>query len=294
MYELIQAGEKTFYIDCPAKIGIYRLNEEEVCLIDSGNDKDAGKKALRILEGKGWKLNMILNTHFHADHIGGNQYLQQKTDCTIYGWGSDRVFTECPLLEPAFLFGAYPPKELQHKALMAKESHVTQLREEDLPQGLSLIPLPGHSDGQFGIRTDDDVIFLADCLVGENILQKYRISYIFDVRRYLDTLEKVKTLSAELFIPAHGKVCSDIVPLAEANIRNTLEVMEDIFSLCREKISFDDCMAAVFAKYDLPFDMVQHALNSCTVKSMLAYLHEEGRVDIVTEDNHLYWQARYG
>lgn len=76
MYELIQAGERTYYIECPAKMGLFNINDEEVCLIDSGNDKDAAKKALRIIEGQGWKLKMVINTHFHADHIGGNQLLQ--------------------------------------------------------------------------------------------------------------------------------------------------------------------------------------------------------------------------
>ena len=61
MYELIQAGEKTYYINCPAKMGLYRLNDSEVCLIDSGNDKDAGKKVLKILEAGGWKLKMVIN-----------------------------------------------------------------------------------------------------------------------------------------------------------------------------------------------------------------------------------------
>ena len=45
MYELIQAGERTYYIECPAKMGLFNINDEEVCLIDSGNDKDAAKKA---------------------------------------------------------------------------------------------------------------------------------------------------------------------------------------------------------------------------------------------------------
>ena len=53
-------------IECPAKMGLYRINESEVCLIDSGNDKDSGKKALKAIEGQGWKLSMIINTHFHA------------------------------------------------------------------------------------------------------------------------------------------------------------------------------------------------------------------------------------
>ena len=44
MYELIQVSEHTYYIQSPAKIGLVRLNDREVCLIDSGNDKDAGRK----------------------------------------------------------------------------------------------------------------------------------------------------------------------------------------------------------------------------------------------------------
>ena len=41
MYELVQVGEKSYYIQSPAKIGIYRPSDTEVYLIDSGSDKDA-------------------------------------------------------------------------------------------------------------------------------------------------------------------------------------------------------------------------------------------------------------
>ena len=70
MYELVQISENCFYIQSPAKIGVVKLSEGEVCLIDSGNDKEAGKKALRILEQNGWTLKAIYNTHSNADHIG--------------------------------------------------------------------------------------------------------------------------------------------------------------------------------------------------------------------------------
>lgn len=53
MYELIQLTEHDYYIDCPAKIGLVRIDEDNVVLIDSGNDKDAGKKVFRILEANG-------------------------------------------------------------------------------------------------------------------------------------------------------------------------------------------------------------------------------------------------
>ena len=290
MYELTQVGERTYYIECPAKMGLYRINDEEVCLIDSGNDKDAGKKALKVIEGQGWKLSMIINTHFHADHIGGNQLLQQRTGCKICGMGSDLAFTAHPILEPALLFGAYPPKVLRGKTFMAKESDVAELTDAVLPEGLSLIMLPGHSDGQFGIRTCDDVVFLADCLMGENILNKYRISFIYNVRTYLETLDMVKTIKAKCFVPAHAEATEDIVPLADANIRNTLAIMDDLLSMCREPKPFEDIMAEVFALYDLPLDPGQYFLNGATIKAMLSYLSDEEKLLMEAADNRIWWR----
>ena len=87
MYELIQVGEKSYYIQCPAKIGIYQATDSGVYLIDSGNDKDAGKKVRRILEDKGWHLKGIINTHYHADNIGVNNYLQNLNVCPVFAGG---------------------------------------------------------------------------------------------------------------------------------------------------------------------------------------------------------------
>ena len=41
MYELIRVSDRCYYIDSPAKVGVLELGEGQVCLIDSGNDKDA-------------------------------------------------------------------------------------------------------------------------------------------------------------------------------------------------------------------------------------------------------------
>ena len=122
MFELHQITQSAYYIESPAKIGLIRLNETDVCLIDSGNDKDAGRKVRQILDANGWKLKAIYNTHSNADHIGGNKYLQTQTGCDIFAPGMERDFTVHPLLEPSFLYGGFPPKDLRHKFLMAQES----------------------------------------------------------------------------------------------------------------------------------------------------------------------------
>ena len=104
MYELIQISEQSYYIQSPAKIGLVKLNDTEVCLIDSGNDKDAGRRVRKILDTNGWTLKAIYNTHSNADHIGGNKYLQAQTGCRVYAPGIECDFTRNPILEPAFLY----------------------------------------------------------------------------------------------------------------------------------------------------------------------------------------------
>ena len=59
MYELIQVGPRSYYIQSPAKIGLVRLDDREVCLIDSGSDKEAGRKVRQVLDANGWHLTAI-------------------------------------------------------------------------------------------------------------------------------------------------------------------------------------------------------------------------------------------
>jgi len=40
---------------------------------------------LRELDDLGWELDMILNTHWHPDHAGGNADIKAMTGCTIVG-----------------------------------------------------------------------------------------------------------------------------------------------------------------------------------------------------------------
>ena len=62
MYELIPITPHCSYIQSPAKIGLVEVGEGEVCLIDSGNDKDAGRRVRKVLDANGWKLRAIYNT----------------------------------------------------------------------------------------------------------------------------------------------------------------------------------------------------------------------------------------
>lgn len=288
MYELNKVGEKTYYIESPAKIGIYLLDDENVCLIDSGNDKDAGRRISKILEENNWNLKCIINTHSNADHIGGNEYLQRKYNCEIFTTDVEAAFTRNPILEPSFLYGGFPNKLIKNKFLLAKTSNAQEISENNLPEGLEYFELPGHFFQMIGIKTSDDVYFLADCLSGENIINKYHVSFIYDVKSYVETLEKLKNLNGKMYVPAHAEATSDLTNLIEVNINKVNEIKNNIISLCN-KTNFEEILREVFTMYNLKMDFNQYVLVGSTVKSYLSYLLEQGLVEVVFEDNKLLW-----
>ena len=244
MYNLNKVGERTYYIDSPTNIGIYKLNESDICLIDSGNDKEAGRKINKILKENNFNLKYIISTHSNADHIGGNEFLQKRTDCKIISTEIENLFIKYPILEPSFLYGGYPIKSIRNKFLMAKESNPTDTIE-NLPKGLEYIKLGGHFFDMIGIKTSDNVYFLADCVFGENIIKKYHISFIYNVDEFLKTLDFVENLEGNLFIPSHAPICEDIKPLVKINRDKVHEIIKTIFTCCKSSISLSESPIAI-------------------------------------------------
>lgn len=291
MYELVKLTEKSYYINCPAKIGLYKISDSEVVLIDSGNDKEAAKKILRVLEAENWTLKAVYNTHSNADHIGGNLWLQKKTGCDIYAMPIERIFTEYPILETSFLFGGYPHKALRNKFLMAQASTCLELKAENLPPGLEIIALPGHFFEMVGFKTDDGICFLGDSIFGELIIEKYHLTFIYDVAKYLETLEMIKTIEADTFVPSHAEASTDISRLADLNIAKVREIQEKIYDMCKVGLCFEDVLKGIFDFYELTLDMNQYVLVGSTIRSFLSYLTDRGDMTYSVIDNKLIWQS---
>ncbi len=291
MFELNQVGERSYYINCPAKIGIYKPNDTDVYLIDSGNDKDAGRKVRKILSENGWNLKGIINTHSNADHIGGNKYLQQQTGCKIFADGIEAAFTRYPLLEPSFLYGGYPCKDLRHKFLLASESDVSEITDPDFPRELEVIPLHGHFFDMIGIRTPDDVVFLADCISSESTLDKYQITFIYDIAEYLNTLDKVESMEAAMFVPAHSDVTSNIAGIVQLNRSKVFDISNNIQSILKTPMCFEQLLKQLFNEYGLVMNFEQYVLIGSTVRSYLAWLKDNEKIKAVFTDNLLLWSS---
>ncbi len=54
-------------------------------------DPAVAEPVLDALAHLGWQLTHIINTHHHADHVGGNEVLIRETGCTVVGPRADRA-----------------------------------------------------------------------------------------------------------------------------------------------------------------------------------------------------------
>lgn len=286
--ELIKVTDNTYYIKNPTNIGIYKDNNQ-VYLIDSGNDKEAGKKILKIINEQGWIVKGIINTHSNADHIGGNHLIENRTNCSIYTSPIERCFTENPILEPSFLYGGYPLKDLRNKFLQAENSHtlpISNIKE------LEYFPLKGHFFDMIGLKTKDNVYFLGDALFSEETINKYHIFFIYNVKEYLNTLEYLSTLKGKLFIASHIEPTNDITELININRNKINEIATKIYNLCEKPLTFEELLQSLFNEYNLTLNINQYVLVGSTIKSYLSYLYDLNKLTYTFIDNKMYWQQK--
>jgi glyoxylase-like metal-dependent hydrolase (beta-lactamase superfamily II) len=288
MFDLVHAAGNTYYIENPARVGIYVIGKE-AWLIDGGFAPDAGERILEIILKQGWVLKGIVATHAHPDHIGGCRYLQSKTECGIFAHGVEVALTQFPVLHPSFTYGGRPYRTLRGKSNMAEPSSVQEM-EGAIPSELEIIPLRGHSFDMVGIRTPDDVVFLADALCAENVLERYGITFVYDVGAYLNTLDSLFEMKAALFVPAHVPPTADIRKLTQLNKKSVFSVADTIADWCVPLTTNEVLLKKVFKQYRRSINFDQYGLVGSTVRSYLAWLKDTGRVETEFRDDVLYWK----
>ncbi len=167
---------------------------------------------------------------------------------------------------------------------------MTDFSDESFPEEIEIIPLPGHFFDMVGFRMPDGVVFLADCVSSRETLDKYAVSFIYDVDAYLKTLDRVEKMEAAIFVPAHAKASADVRELIRCNRDKVHEVAERILSICREPVCFERILQEVFTGYGLTMNFEQYVLVGSTVRSYLSWMKDTGKLSAEFCDNMLLWK----
>ena len=119
----------------------FLIRDEATGMVAAVDTPDA-EAILAEIEASGWgRLDLILNTHWHPDHTGGNERLKAETGCEIVG-----------------------PEEVRRAAPLDRvvvDGDVVRLGETAFEAVLS----PGHTLGHLVYRSvDDDLAFVGDVI----------------------------------------------------------------------------------------------------------------------------------
>ncbi|MBQ9908577.1 MAG: MBL fold metallo-hydrolase [Treponema sp.] len=160
--QLIKLTDHISYLRMPTNLGFICFEgdggEKSIYIVDSGNDETNGARILDFISENfaGYQLKVILNTHSHADHCGGNSFLVEKTGCQVWASRGEAYLMEFPDIETQLVWGGTPIHDIRSKYLLAQPCRVSRVfdgeEEIEIPcRGgkilLKVISLPGHYVG---------------------------------------------------------------------------------------------------------------------------------------------------
>jgi glyoxylase-like metal-dependent hydrolase (beta-lactamase superfamily II) len=266
----------------------------EAVIVDTGHDKSYGSAIKKALVGLGLTPKAIINTHAHADHYGGNDYLLRQFAVPVYAPAFEASIMQSPYLEPVYLFyGAKPPVELMSKWLLAKASQVDrplvpgELKLLDIP--ITVIDTSGHAHTHMSLVVGE-VLIAADALFGASVLERYPLPFGQDIGQQLRSAALLNDVGCQQVIPGHGEPTQDVAGLIAHNLRAFERAAEAVYRSCHERTTAGVLQATCAALNITMSDLPRYYLNLCVVAAYLSYLREAGRVELTLRDNSVIWR----
>ncbi len=296
--ELKRITDSTYYIPNVVNIGCI-VHEGNAILIDTGLEDHTGKKILNTLKQESLNVVAVINTHSHADHCGGNSYIQAHTTAKTFASEIEDAVIRYPYLEPLYLFsGAHPVRGLQNKFLMAKPSsinHVIKERENILEVSgvkLEIVPLPGHSPGQIGIAFDN-VLYCADAFVSSDVLEKHKIPFNIDIIKQRETLRYLKDSAYAYYVPCHSTPMSNVKDVVEKNIARLDEIDRLILDHLKNSKSTEQIFQSICTHYGIEINhLSQFYLLQTAVAAHLSGLEAQDLIGASVRDNLVLWESK--
>lgn len=161
-------------------------------LVDTGTGLNEGylESCIKEIGIATEDINLIVNTHCHFDHIGGN-HLFPNVNVAIGEFDAESVRDEMSELTVSGLFGS---KIKRHDVDI-------ELKEGDKIANFEVIYTPGHSKGGICLY-DGEILICGDTIFANGGIGRMDIGG--NLQDMKESLAKLKKLNVEYLLPGHG------------------------------------------------------------------------------------------
>lgn len=126
---------------------IFDPDTKDCAIIDPGMSNPEEEKAIEnFISQKGLKLQHIINTHLHIDHVAGIPFLQKKYGAPVLAHEGDKFLGQ-GLAQQARMFGLDLPLEDIEISQYIKAGDKIKIGNGEL----EVISVPGHSKGSIAL-----------------------------------------------------------------------------------------------------------------------------------------------
>lgn len=287
--KLINLKGNTYCIKGGTNTGVVRLNDNSALIIDPGLGGIRPKKMMDILKNNGMNIKYIINTHEHGDHYEGCKQLKELDNyIKIMSSAEAKIFIDNPNKFADYTIGGKASKFFKFKMCEEENNFIKvdyTIEEGNLVlnnRKVEIIRLKGHSEGSIGVLTEDKVLFVGDLFVGSYILNKFDLLLLYDVKEYLNSIEKIENIDFEYMVLGHGKEV--FTKLESKNIinahRNAVnKYINQVRELLKSPISIDNLLKNIIVNNNLSCNYTEYHFFRSTILSIISYLCDLDQVD---------------
>jgi len=202
-------------------VNCYIIDAPRRTLIDTGTASVPQASLLPALKELGWDLadlRIIVNTHLHIDHAGGNAEMQEVTGAGIHIHKADAAFTDreryldkyCrDLLRLMGDQAQIPQSEAFQRQLLGREWGIERVLEDgdEIDLGgdvrLQVVHTPGHTPGSASYYWEsEDVLFSGDAVGGRGS-RAGGFPLYFSAADYAASLKRLLDMDVSVLAQAH-------------------------------------------------------------------------------------------